>query len=275
MAARSPSSGRRLPARYRRESMPADAVWYGVRVTVEIRVADDPPGKRTYEDRVVVVRASSDTVARRKAERLTRAAEETYRNFKGDKVKWRFREVVDVCWLLDDNMLRWRRGVFRVHELSLLPKPREQERDWPLAGVRESAPSSRSGEHHCQSGAGVARTTSAPIGRQVPRIRTALARRSSSPQATEDGPEAEAEEVRPGHPSRGEQSEGPQSACSCPTAVNVSRVTATAAPAAAFAREFLSRRADSNCRPAVYETAALPAELRRRGFPSDSRMFGP
>ena len=29
---------------------------------------------------------------------------------------------------------------------------------------------------------------------------------------------------------------------------------------------FLSRRADSNCRPAVYETAALPAELRRRGF---------
>ena len=32
---------------------------------------------------------------------------------------------------------------------------------------------------------------------------------------------------------------------------------------------FLSRRADSNCRPAVYETAALPAELRRRGFPRD------
>src|ERR671936_1833068 len=34
----------------------------------------------------------------------------------------------------------------------------------------------------------------------------------------------------------------------------------------------LSRRADSNCRPAVYETAALPAELRRRGFPNDSRI---
>ena len=32
---------------------------------------------------------------------------------------------------------------------------------------------------------------------------------------------------------------------------------------------FLSRRADSNCRPAVYETAALPAELRRRVFPND------
>src|SRR5438093_12993429 len=35
----------------------------------------------------------------------------------------------------------------------------------------------------------------------------------------------------------------------------------------AFARGFLSRRADSNCRPAVYETAALPAELRRLGTP--------
>src|SRR5207247_11389045 len=32
---------------------------------------------------------------------------------------------------------------------------------------------------------------------------------------------------------------------------------------------FLSRRADSNCRPAVYETAALPAELRRRVFAND------
>ena len=31
----------------------------------------------------------------------------------------------------------------------------------------------------------------------------------------------------------------------------------------------LSRRADSNCRPAVYETAALPAELRRRVFAND------
>src|SRR6266550_6815882 len=37
------------------------------------------------------------------------------------------------------------------------------------------------------------------------------------------------------------------------------------------APKMLSRRADSNCRPAVYETAALPAELRRRVIPKDSR----
>jgi len=84
--------------------MAADTVWYGVRVAVEIRVADDPPGKRTYEDRVIVVRASSEAVARRKAERLTRADEETYRNFKGDIVKWRFRDVVDNWLILDDNI---------------------------------------------------------------------------------------------------------------------------------------------------------------------------
>ena len=35
----------------------------------------------------------------------------------------------------------------------------------------------------------------------------------------------------------------------------------------------LSRRADSNCRPAVYETAALPLSYVGAGFPNDSRMF--
>src|SRR5947207_1070138 len=34
------------------------------------------------------------------------------------------------------------------------------------------------------------------------------------------------------------------------------------------AAKTLSRRADSNCRPAVYETAALPAELRRPDWQS-------
>ena len=84
--------------------MAVDTVWYGVRVAVEIRVADDPPGKRTYEDRVIVVRASSEAVARRKAERLTRADEETYRNSKGELVKWRFRDVVDSWLILDDDI---------------------------------------------------------------------------------------------------------------------------------------------------------------------------
>jgi len=78
--------------------------WFGVRVVVEIVVAKDPPTKRTYEDRIVVVRASSDTLARRKAERITRADEETYRNFKGEKVTWRFKDIVDTYMILDDKL---------------------------------------------------------------------------------------------------------------------------------------------------------------------------
>jgi hypothetical protein len=78
--------------------------WYGVRVVFECQVGSDPPGRRTYEDRIVVVRARSEALARRKAERLTRQGGETYRNFKGEKVVWRFKDVVDSYMLLDDDI---------------------------------------------------------------------------------------------------------------------------------------------------------------------------
>jgi len=78
--------------------------WFGVRVVVEILVGKDPPTRRTYEDRIVVVRSSSDALARRKAERITRADEETYRNFKGEKVTWRFKDIVDTYMILDNKL---------------------------------------------------------------------------------------------------------------------------------------------------------------------------
>ena len=94
--------------------MAAGGDWFGVRLVVEIRVGNDPPGRRTYEDRLVVVRASSETVARRKAERLARADEESYRNFKGERVSWRFRDVVDTYMILDEKGGPW--SVSYVHE---------------------------------------------------------------------------------------------------------------------------------------------------------------
>ncbi len=84
--------------------MPTRGDWYGVRVAVECQVGRDPPGRRTYEDRVLVVRASSDALARRKAQRLTRRGDESYRNFKGEKVVWRFKDVVDSYMILDDDL---------------------------------------------------------------------------------------------------------------------------------------------------------------------------
>jgi hypothetical protein len=84
--------------------MPKLVSWFGVRVVVEILVGKDPPAKRTYEDRVIVVRAQSDALARRKAERIARADGETYRNIYGENVTWRFKDVVDTYMLLDDKL---------------------------------------------------------------------------------------------------------------------------------------------------------------------------
>jgi hypothetical protein len=61
-------------------------------VVLEIQVGDDSPGRRTYEERVIVVRASSEALARRKAQRVTRRDGESYRNVKGERVVWRFKD---------------------------------------------------------------------------------------------------------------------------------------------------------------------------------------
>jgi hypothetical protein len=84
--------------------MPARGDWFGVRLVVEIQVGSDPPARRTYEDRVIVVRASTEALARRKAERLTRADGESYRNFKGEKVVWRFKDLIDTHLILPDEI---------------------------------------------------------------------------------------------------------------------------------------------------------------------------
>jgi hypothetical protein len=86
--------------------MSAAKDWFGVRLVVECQVGKDPPGKRTYEDRLIVVRAGSEAEARRRAERLTRAAAavERYRNVFGEAVTWRFREVIDSYQILDDAL---------------------------------------------------------------------------------------------------------------------------------------------------------------------------
>jgi hypothetical protein len=78
--------------------------WFGVRLVVECQVGKDPPAKRTYEDRLVVVRAGSEGQAGRKAERLTRAGVERYRNVFGETVTWRFKEVIDIYPILDDEL---------------------------------------------------------------------------------------------------------------------------------------------------------------------------
>src|SRR5207249_1758492 len=54
--------------------------------------------------RLVIVRAGSEVQAGRKAERLTRAGVERYRNVFGETVTWRFKEVIDSYAILDDEL---------------------------------------------------------------------------------------------------------------------------------------------------------------------------
>lgn len=107
--------------------------WFGVRLVVECQVGKDVPAKRTYEDRLIVVRAASDAEACRRAERLTRAAVERYRNVVGETVTWRFKEVIDSYPILDDQLAdgteiysafmnyRFYRSLANKRELGALP----------------------------------------------------------------------------------------------------------------------------------------------------------
>jgi len=71
---------------------------------VEIKLPRDNAKERTYDDRILVVRAASELAARRKAERLTRAGDESYLNGEGETISWRFREILETQELLVDEL---------------------------------------------------------------------------------------------------------------------------------------------------------------------------
>jgi uncharacterized protein DUF4288 len=78
--------------------------WFSVRLIVEIKVPRDTAKERTYDDRILVVRAASELAARRTAEELTRASDETYVNGEGKTIRWRFREILETSELLVDEL---------------------------------------------------------------------------------------------------------------------------------------------------------------------------
>jgi len=73
-------------------------------VIVEIKLQGDSAQERTYDDRILVVRAASEVAARRKAEAFARADEDSYADVHGKIVRWRFKEVVETCELLADEL---------------------------------------------------------------------------------------------------------------------------------------------------------------------------
>jgi hypothetical protein len=82
------------PIKGRRTSTPER--WFGARVIFEVQVDREPTSRRRYEDRVIVLRARSEATARKKAEKTSRAKDASYLSIKGQKVSWRFKELIDV-----------------------------------------------------------------------------------------------------------------------------------------------------------------------------------
>jgi hypothetical protein len=83
--------------------MPASSGWYGARLIFEAVLEGVPSAESTYEERIILVSAASESEARRKAEAFARAEEHGYENTEGNHVEWVFREVLDLASLLDED----------------------------------------------------------------------------------------------------------------------------------------------------------------------------
>lgn len=83
--------------------MTAGDKWLSVRLLIESIHRRNTPAPGLFEDQIVVVRAASIDEARQKAEREAKQREprDRYKSATGDKISWRFKEILDGNELLD------------------------------------------------------------------------------------------------------------------------------------------------------------------------------
>jgi hypothetical protein len=64
----------------------------------------EPPDEddTLYEDRIILVRAGTDDEAHEKAVSIGKSSKEQFVSAAGNKVRWVFREVLDVKWVFDE-----------------------------------------------------------------------------------------------------------------------------------------------------------------------------
>ena len=73
--------------------------WYGALVVFESVFPDANTSQPVFEIRAMLLRAPTEDVARKKADQLANTEQQEYTNTSGDRVTWRFKEVIDVCCL--------------------------------------------------------------------------------------------------------------------------------------------------------------------------------
>ncbi len=76
--------------------------WFSALVAFEFIVPKTCLVGRHFEVRAFLLRAATEDAARKKAGQLGRGEQHKYRNAFGERVAWRFKEVLDICnlaWL--------------------------------------------------------------------------------------------------------------------------------------------------------------------------------
>lgn len=76
-----------------------ELTWYSAMVSFESVEPTHGRADLVFEIRVMVFKADTEGHARQKAKRLAISEEHSYSSISGERVTWKFREVLDICCL--------------------------------------------------------------------------------------------------------------------------------------------------------------------------------
>ena len=105
-------------------------MWYGISLLFENCHVGEPADHNLWEERILLVEASSDAAAAQMGKRLGKAEEHEYTSATGDRIQCRFRRVDSVHTI--DAALETGTEVFsrflRANEVASLRTPFKQEK---------------------------------------------------------------------------------------------------------------------------------------------------
>jgi hypothetical protein len=78
--------------------------WFAVRLLSESAIPQDLAAEPLFEDSLVVLRATDEIEAQQLGKKHGLAAQHEYENEAGERVRWTFREVLDVQELADEEI---------------------------------------------------------------------------------------------------------------------------------------------------------------------------
>ncbi|HEY8695855.1 MAG TPA: DUF4288 domain-containing protein [Chloroflexota bacterium] len=77
--------------------------WFAAKVIFE-SIHQDARDDQLFEEKIVVLKAASEAEAESRAAAVTTADAQSYVNACGEQVEWRFKEVIDIKPLFDEDI---------------------------------------------------------------------------------------------------------------------------------------------------------------------------